>query len=103
MSESQPPNPMSRTKVIDEYFLDHRAKLLDIAAFLDRVDRASGDAAEDFRMRAFRAALALLDDGAPERARRVLESMSDPTTELIDVAPGKGACGTPPPPDGEHA
>lgn len=89
--------------MIDEYFLDHRAKLLDIAAFLDRVDRAADDGADDFRMRAFRNALAILDDGSTDRARRVLESMSDPTTELIDVAPGKGACGTPPPPEGEDA
>ena len=87
--------------MIDEYFLDHRAKLLDLAAFLDRVDRAPDDGADDFRMRAFRNALAILDDGSPERARRVLESMSDLTTTLIDVAPGKGACGTPPPSEDE--
>lgn len=88
---------MSRTDVIDEYFLDHRAKLLDIAAFLDRVDRASGTGPEDFRLTAFRRALALLDDGTADRARRVLESMSDESTTLLDSAPGKGACGTQPP------
>ena len=31
--------PMSRSAVIDAYFLEHRAKLIDLAAFLDRVDR----------------------------------------------------------------
>ena len=88
---------MNRTQMIDEYFLDHRAKLIDIAAFLDRVDRAPGSGPEDFRITAFRRALALLDDGETDRARRVLESMSDHTTTLLDAAPGKGACGTQPP------
>ena len=97
MADARPSIPLNRTAVIDEYFLDHRAKLIDIAAFLDRVDRAKGDGPEDFRMAAFRRALALLDDGETDRARRVLESMSDHSTDLLDSAPGKGACGTQPP------
>ena len=36
--------PASRSKVVDLYFLEHRAKLIDIASFLDRVDRAPADA-----------------------------------------------------------
>ncbi len=80
-----------RAKVTDLYFMEHRAKLIDLASFLDRVDRAEG--ADDFRIRAFRAALALLDDGKPERARRVLEHFSDHSPEAIDKAPGKGASG----------
>ena len=35
---------MTRQKVLDQYFMDARHKLIDIAAFLDRVDRAEGDA-----------------------------------------------------------
>ncbi len=99
MAKPQNPNPMSRTDVVDAYFLEHRAKLLDIAAFLDRVDRADhgGDEPEDFRITSMRNALQVLDDGQGERARRVLELMSDATTDLVDTAPGKGACGTPPP------
>lgn len=97
MAEDHPSIPLSRNEVIDEYFLDHRAKLIDIAAFLDRVDRASGSGPEDFRITAFRRALALLDDGQTDRARRVLESMSDHSTALLESAPGKGACGTQPP------
>ncbi len=101
MADSETPNPMSRTDVVDAYFLEHRAKLLDIAAFLDRVDRAgkAGDEADDFRITALRAALEVLDDGKGDRARRVLDLMSDTSSELVDVAPGKGACGTPPPTD----
>jgi hypothetical protein len=78
--------------VVDAYFMEHRARILDLAAFLDRVDRA-GPGADDFRMQAFRAALAILGDGKPERARRVLELLSDPGTEPIAKAGMKGATG----------
>ena len=83
---------MTRAQVVDAYFMEHRARLLDVAAFLDRVDRAgAGD--DDFRMRAFREAVALLGDGAPDRARRVLELFSDPTIEPVAAAGMKGATG----------
>jgi hypothetical protein len=82
---------MTRQQVLDLYFMENRAKLIDLAAFLDRVDRASGDA--DFRLAAFKEAMKHLSDGNPERARNVLLSLSDPTTEPIDKAPGKGAIG----------
>ena len=80
-----------RSDVIDRDFLEHRAKLIDIAAFLDRCERAEGT--DDFRLRALRTAIPLLIDGQPERARRILESFSDPTSEPIPEAPGKGALG----------
>ena len=82
---------MNRQKLLDLYFMDARAKLIDIAAFLDRIDRAEGDA--DFRYTAFRKALEELDRGEPIRAKSVLLSLSDPTIEPIEKAPGKGACG----------
>ena len=84
--------PMNRTQVVDAYFMEHRARILDLAAFLDRVDRA-GPGADDFRMQAVRAAVAILGDGRPERARRVLELLSDPSTEPIAKAGMKGATG----------
>ena len=43
--------PVPPDEVIGRYFLEHRAKLLDIAAFLDRVERAGGSG-DDFRIRA---------------------------------------------------
>src|SRR5262245_29267097 len=46
---------MTRQQVLDLYFMEARAKLIDIAAFLDRVDCAQGEA--DFRLKAFRKAL----------------------------------------------
>ena len=82
---------MTRNELLDLYFMDARAKLIDIAAFLDRVDRGTGDA--DFRLAAFRKALGELASEKPERARGVLLSLSDPTVEPIEKSPGKGAIG----------
>ena len=82
---------MTRQQVLDLYFMENRAKLIDIAAFLDRVDRAGG--AEDFRLDAFKQAMRELSSGQSERARKVLLSLSDPTAEPIEKAPGKGAVG----------
>lgn len=83
---------LSGIETIDTYFLEHRAKLIDVAAFLDRVERAGGRT--DFRMAAFERCLKLLLDGRPERARRVLEELSDPTEKPIASAAGlKGAFG----------
>ncbi|HXG46949.1 MAG TPA: hypothetical protein VNO52_04940 [Methylomirabilota bacterium] len=82
---------MTRQQVLDLYFMEARARLIDLGAFLDRVERASGE--EDFRMRAFRKALAELSRGERDHARRVLLVLSDPTTDPIDKAPGKGAVG----------
>jgi len=82
---------MTRQHVLDLYFMDARCKLIDLAAFLDRVDRGTGDA--DFRLTAFRDALQLLAEGEPQRAEAVLRALSDPTTEPVATAPGKGAIG----------
>lgn len=82
---------MTRQQVLDLYFMENRAKLIDLAAFLDRVDRASGDA--DFRLSAFKQAMRELGGDQPERAKKVLLSLSDPTVEPIEKAPGKGAVG----------
>lgn len=82
---------MKRTELLDLYFMENRAKLIDIAAFLDRVDRGEGEA--DFRYAAFKQALNELNRGDAERAKNVLLSLSDPTLEPIPAAPGKGAVG----------
>ena len=46
---------MTRQQILDLYFLDARHKLVELAAFLDRVERADGK--DDFRLKSFRAAL----------------------------------------------
>ena len=82
---------MTRQQVLDQYFMDARHKLIDLAAFLDRVERAEGEA--DFRLEAFREAVKKLGDNGIDRAKCVLMVFSDPTPEPVPVAPGKGACG----------
>ena len=82
---------MTRQELLDLYFMEARSKLIDVAAFLDRIDRGKGE--PDFRLAAFREALKCLDDSEPNRAKRVLLALSDPTTEPIAKAPGKGAVG----------
>ncbi|MEZ6059601.1 MAG: hypothetical protein R3C19_04495 [Planctomycetaceae bacterium] len=91
--------PQNRQQVLDTYFMEHRAKLIDIAAYLDRIDRAAkeGDGA-DFRDAAFRESLAILSDGQPHRAKRILALLSDHSTDLPQSAHGmKGAAGAPKP------
>lgn len=83
--------PMKREEILDLYFGDARSKLVDLAAFLDRVERSEGT--DDFRLRAFRAALAHLSRAEPEKAKAVLMTLSDPTIEPLDVATTKGAAG----------
>lgn len=88
------PTPkLTRRQVLDLQFIEHRAKMLDIAAFLDRIERSPADGPVDPRVTALEAAARLLTDGKPERARRILELMSDPTPEPIAKAGTKGAIG----------
>ena len=82
---------MTREQVLDLYFLDARGKLIEIAAFLDRVERATGK--EDFRAKAFRQAVRELGGKKPRRAEKVLLALSDPTTKPIPAATTKAACG----------
>ena len=71
--------------------MDARSKLIDLAAFLDRVQRADGP--DDFRFTAFHEALKQLSTESSNRAEKVLLALSDPTTEPIPAATTKAACG----------
>ncbi len=82
---------MTRQQILDLYFMEARYKLLDLVAFLDRMDRATGT--EDFRIPALRQAMAELNTKEPGRAERVLLALSDPTLEPIPAAPTKAASG----------
>lgn len=82
---------MTRQQVLDLYFLDARHKLIDLAAFLDRMERASGQ--DDFRLKAFRAALGKLSGHRKQKAKNVLLAFSDLSIRPIDKATTKAACG----------
>ena len=87
----------TEVNLVDHGFMDARIKAIDIAAFLDRVQRAGQS--DDYRVAALREALKHLLEEEPNRAKRTLLSLSDPTDEPIAVAPGKGAAGAWPGPD----
>ena len=82
---------MTQQQVLDLYFLDARHKLVEVAAFLDRVERANGK--DDFRLKAFRAAVSKLNSRQNGKVKQVLLAFSDPTSSPIARAPGKGAVG----------
>jgi hypothetical protein len=82
---------MTKQQVLDLYFLDARHKLIELAAFLDRAERATGK--DDFRLQAFRAALTKLDGKRKNKAKEVLLAFSDITKEPITKASAKGAMG----------
>jgi len=88
--------PMPAKGIVDTYFLENRANLLEIAAFLDRVDRG-GDpeaAKADFRYKAFQRALKLLVECEGNRAKAVQLSFSDHSKKPRESAAGlKNACG----------
>lgn len=82
---------MTRQQLLDLYFLDARHKLIEVAAFLDRIERAKGT--EDFRLTRFRAALGRLNGRKRNRAKAILLAFSDPTSQPVAKAEGKGASG----------
>ena len=87
-------SPLTQRELIDEYFMEHRVKVLDLAAFLDRLDRARAiDADDDFRLRSVRDALSVLAGGEEERVQRVQMIFSDPNTELLPSLDQKSAKG----------
>lgn len=81
--------PKEKQNTVELYYMEARAKLIDIAAFMDRVERDGFT--DDFRYKAFQDALKELN--SENRAQGVLLSLSDPTEELIPVATTKAACG----------
>ena len=91
VTEKQLSNPMTRSQLLDLYFLNARARLIDLAAFLDRVERADGEA--DFRLDALRQAMKELSNPGSDRTERILKTLSDPTTDPAPLASSKGACG----------
>jgi hypothetical protein len=81
----------TKQELLDLQFIEARHKLIDLAAFIDRIDRHPGES--DFRFDSMKKALSVLLSDRPDRARAVLEVFSDPTTEPIPCATIQGATG----------
>jgi hypothetical protein len=92
------PSPKTGRELVDEYFIENRTRLLEIAAYLDRLDRTDPSLVDrDFRVRAFRDALRLLEAGpvgeSGTRVERIQHLLSDPTTEPLEKLDTKSARG----------
>jgi hypothetical protein len=72
------PIPLDAPEVLDREFLEIRARLLQIAASLDRLDRAKGSVASDPRLQTIRQALAILADSRADRAEKIQLLFSRP-------------------------
>ena len=75
--------------------MDARIKLIDIAAFLDRVQRHRQEG--DYRVEALRKAFNEIFGDSPDRAKRILDILSDQSEEPIEKASIQGAFGAPDP------
>ncbi|MEO7189842.1 MAG: hypothetical protein ABI051_02160 [Vicinamibacterales bacterium] len=101
MTPTSVTSPLTPAQLVDEYFIENRNRVVEIAAFLDRLDRAAPDTPlDDFRVQALRGALALiLSSPAASRVTSIQMMLSDPTSRPLDALDRKGAVGAY---DGSH-
>lgn len=72
------PIPLDAPEVLDREFLEIRARLLQVAASLDRLARAEGNVSGDERLQQLAAALEILAGGGDDRAERIQLVFSRP-------------------------
>jgi hypothetical protein len=79
MSSTPTGSPLDARKLLDLYYLDMRCHLLEVAAGLDRIDRAAGaeTVRQDPRAARLRASLGILASETPDRAERFLNLFSE--------------------------
>jgi hypothetical protein len=70
--------PLPAEKALDQYFLEARCKLLDLAAIVDRIQRGTEDLEipNDLRLARIRQALAILGADEGDRAEQVQKIFS---------------------------
>lgn len=85
------PIPLDAPEVLDREFLLVRAKLLEIAASLDRIGRAEGQVDGDRRLQLIHEALDVLRQGESDRAEQIQMICSlgydDQWQEKFDLLP----------------
>lgn len=62
---------MNSHEILDREFLEIRAKLLEVAASFDRIERADGDVTGDPRSGLFREAIGILQGDSTEKAEQL--------------------------------
>jgi hypothetical protein len=85
----------TKEELLDLQFVEMRHLVVELAAFLDRIDRCPGNG--DFRVQALQKAIMVLSEPGTTRAKAVLDSLSDTSTEPTDTKAGPPACGAPRP------
>jgi hypothetical protein len=71
-------NPLPASRALDQYFLEARAKLLDLAAILDRIGRGedAGAANAESRTERIRRALEVLGSSVANKAELIQQIFS---------------------------
>lgn len=84
------PIPMTSNEVLDREFFEIRAKILELAASFDRLDRADGSVDGDPRLSLVHEALTVLASSQEDRAEQIQLLFSrqyeDDWRETFDVA-----------------
>lgn len=62
---------MNSNQILEREFLEIRAKILEIGAALDRIDRAEGDVRGDARTKLIQDAIHIVATCEPHRAERI--------------------------------
>jgi len=75
------PPSLAAAEILEREFLTTRSRLIDLAAALDRLDRANGSVADDPRMAQIRRSLEILAGEAPDRAEQLQRLFSLPYRE----------------------
>jgi hypothetical protein len=73
--------PLSAPEVLSREFLEIRAKILEIAAAFDRLERAAGDVSDDPRIARLHEALKVVSEPKGDRAEQVQLVFSRPYDE----------------------
>jgi hypothetical protein len=82
----EPMKKMSVDELVRKEWVEHQMKVLDLASFLDRVDRLTEDHGElDFRIEAFQEAIAQLVSGGLGRVNRVQALLSDRSIQIVEA------------------
>ena len=95
MPDKELPPSLDQKALLDIGFLEHRAKLLDIASFVDRLERAKKNTANDFRYKALLEGIALILKSPKGSPKTIQEFLSDNTEAPIEESVQLGAFGAP--------
>ena len=88
-------SPLPATKALDNFFFEARSKLLDLAAFLDRINRGRDAMAvsHDPRLAKISRALEVLHDQSGGRAERIQQIFSQEYDPQWEKPAPKPLCG----------